>query len=135
MNGLPLMVWTSSRTLCSTSENGMKSMSTSRPVSAFSLSRRSSFVKVSIPQSVWWITSTSRVPSSFCEMIRDRRALSSARPPAFRITCASPIPNPRKAPGCSLASIQVTTATGLAGGIGKSPLSKDAAKPAFASTS
>lgn len=45
----------------------------------------SSLLKVSIPQSVWWITTISLVPRSCWLIITERRA-SDARPPALRIT-------------------------------------------------
>jgi hypothetical protein len=76
---------------------------------------------VSIPQSVWCTTANSRVPSSRDEMISDRIASSDARPPALRMTCASPSDNPRNFAGCSLASMHATTATARAGGIPSPP--------------
>ena len=42
-----------------------------------------SLVKNSIPQSVWWMTNHSAVPSSLYEMTSERIASSLARPPAF----------------------------------------------------
>ena len=42
-----------------------------------------SSVKNSIPQSVWWMTNHSAVPSSLYEMTSERIASSLARPPAF----------------------------------------------------
>lgn len=38
-------------------------------------------MKVSIPQSVWWMTTNSLVPRSFEEMMSERMASSQARPP------------------------------------------------------
>ena len=54
-------------------------------------------------------------------------ASSLARPPAFRITLASPSSSPRNLSGSSLASMQVRTVTLRAGGVGRSPLVKLAA--------
>lgn len=48
-----------------------------------------SVVKSSMPQPVWCTTNHSLVPSSLCEMTRERMASSVARPPALRMTCAS----------------------------------------------
>ena len=53
-----------------------------------------SSLKNSMPQFVWWTTNHSRVPSSLYEMTSDRIASSLARPPALRITWASPSLNP-----------------------------------------
>ena len=55
-----------------------------------------------MPHSVWWITNHSLVPSSLCEMTSDRIASSLARPPAFRITWASPSLSPAYFAGSSL---------------------------------
>src|SRR5680860_1291206 len=75
MNGLCRIDLTSSRTLSSRSPKGMKSMwDASMPVSAVSLPHNSSLENVSIPQSVWWITRYSLVPSSCEEMMRLRNA-------------------------------------------------------------
>jgi len=94
------MVRTSSRALTSTSVNGKKSMSSAlAPVAALSVRRMSSLLTVPIPQSVWWITMHSRVPSSCVEMTIDRSASSLARPPALRTTCASPTSSPRNLDG------------------------------------
>jgi hypothetical protein len=49
-----------------------------------------SSVNLSMPQSVWWMTNHSAVPSSLGEMTSDRTASPLARPPALRITWASP---------------------------------------------
>jgi hypothetical protein len=131
-NGLSRIRRTSSRTLSSTSENGRKSMcEASLPVSAASFPRRSSLLKVSIPQSVWWMTAYSCVPRRRLEMMSERSASSDARPPAFRITCASPISMPRNDSGWSRASMQVSTTNRSAGGIGASPLSKSLANFSF----
>jgi hypothetical protein len=84
--------------------------------------RMISSVKVSMPQSVWWITNHSRVPSSLCEITSERIASSLARPPALRITCASPSASPANLAGSSRASMQVSTAKRRPGGIGNSAL-------------
>ena len=49
-----------------------------------------SLVKNSMPQFVWWMTNHSAVPSSLWEMTSERIASSLARPPALRMTWASP---------------------------------------------
>ena len=54
------------------------------------------------------------------------------RPPAFRITCASPSSSPRNLAGSSRASMQVTTAKRRPGGIGRWPFSKLEAYCSFA---
>ena len=53
--------------------------------------RKPSSVKVSIPQSVWWMRTISSVPSSRCEIASERISSSVTTPPALRITCASPM--------------------------------------------
>jgi hypothetical protein len=83
----------------------------------FASNRRiTSSVKNSIPQFVWWMTNHSRVPRSLYEMTSERIASSLARPPAFRMTCASPSASPAYPAGSSLASIQVKIAKCRAGG-------------------
>src|SRR5712691_996123 len=126
---------TSSRTLFSTSEKGRKSIPpASAPSSRLTWARRSSFLKMSIPQSVWWMMATSRVPRSRCEMMSERSA-SCARPPALRMTCASPSSSPSTREGRMRASMQVTIATLRFGGIGSPPFWKLLAYCVFASTS
>jgi len=49
-----------------------------------------------MPQSVWWITAYSLVPSRWLEMISERRASSDARLPALRMTWASPTSGPQE---------------------------------------
>src|SRR5919108_109965 len=64
-------------------------------------------------------------------MLRDRQGADlviRSTPPALRITCASPIESPRIGYGFRRASIQAIIATFLAGGSGRSPLSKPSAK-------
>ena len=68
------------------------------------------------------MTRTSLVPSILCEMTNERRASMEMRPPAFLMTCASPMSNPMNASGWILASMHVTMATFLAGGAGRSQL-------------
>src|SRR5215207_8298237 len=70
----------------------------------------------------------SSVPRRCCEIARERISSSVITPPALRITCASPIERPRIGYGFNRASMQATTATFLAGGSGRSPLSKPSAK-------
>src|SRR6476660_5595001 len=114
------LCWTRS----ATSGNGWKSMlSDSGP----SFACTSAFVNVSMPQSVCPITTASWVPRRWCEMRRERIVSSLTSPPAFRITCASPSSRPRKPAGSRRASMQVTTADLLPGGIGSSPFANPAA--------
>ena len=97
------------------------------PVSSWSERLNSSSVKVSIPQSVWWMRMISVVPSRRWEIASERISSSVTTPPALRITCASPSSSPSTRVGMRRASMQATTATPLAGGSGRSPLSKPAA--------
>src|SRR3954463_1924653 len=60
-------------------------------------------------------------------MASERISSSVTTPPALRMTCASPTSRPRMAWTSSRASMQATTATPLAGGSGRSPLSKPSA--------
>ena len=64
------------------------------PVSARIDSLKPSSVKVSMPQSVWWIRMISLVPSSRWLMASERISSSVTTPPALRMTCASPSPRP-----------------------------------------
>src|SRR6185437_13962519 len=122
MNGDARIAETSSRTLCSRSLNVSKSMCVaSVPVSSCSFAWRSSFVNVSMPHSVWWMTANSVVPSSRDEITSERSASSEARPPALRIMWASPISSPSAFSGWMRASMQVMMATFFAGGVGLSP--------------
>src|SRR5215213_4859293 len=68
------------------------------------------------------------VPSRCWEIAKERTSSSVITPPALRITCASPIESPRIGYGFRRASMQATIATFLAGGSGRSPLSKPSAK-------
>src|SRR5215204_628543 len=102
-------------------------MPTSSCICCFS----SSSEKVSIPQSVWWIRMISRVPSIRWEIARDRISSSVMTPPAFRITCASPSSSPRILCTSRRASMHATSATPLAGGSGRSPLSNASAYAAL----
>jgi hypothetical protein len=81
------------------------------PVSAAIWSFTSSSRKVSMPQSVWWTSMISVVPSSRCEMASDRMTSSLMTPPALRMTWASPEASPRIACGSRRASMHATTAT------------------------
>src|ERR1700686_3253353 len=56
-------------------------------------------------------------------MTKERIASSLARPPAFRITCASPSARPANLAGSSRASMHVRTAKPRAGGRASLPLS------------
>src|SRR5664279_757038 len=78
------------------------------------------------------MTNHSLVPSSLYEMTSERIASSLARPPALRITWASPSARPAYLAGSSLASMQVRMAKPRAGGRASSPLvPKDAAYRSF----
>src|SRR4029450_9665485 len=88
--GLALMRAIDWRMSRSRSEKASRGKCGRRPglfsISAFT----SSSVKVSMPQSVWWIRMISRVPSSHWEMARDRTTSAVTTPPALRVTRGSP---------------------------------------------
>ncbi|CNH07042.1 Uncharacterised protein [Mycobacterium tuberculosis] len=65
------------------------------PVSSWMSRLKASSVKVSIPQSLWWIRMISRVPSRRWLMASERITSSVITPPALRMTCASPSLRPR----------------------------------------
>ena len=88
-------------------------------------------MKVSIPHSVWWITMISRVPSLRWEIASERMTSSVTTPPALRMMCASPFLRPSRAKMSMRESMQVTTATCLAGGVGRPPVSNSAAYAAL----
>src|SRR6266446_1097130 len=69
------------------------------------------------------MTNHSRVPSSLVEITSERIASSVARPPALRITWASPSARPAYLAGSSRASMQVRMAKRRAGGMASLPLS------------
>jgi hypothetical protein len=98
MNGLALILAIDCRTSSSRSSNASAGHSGLIPVSRWMPLRKSSSANVSISQSVWWISMISSVPSSRCEMARERISSSVTTPPAFRITCASPSlrPSPQR---------------------------------------
>src|SRR5215831_5172040 len=73
------------------------------------------------------MTNHSRVPSSLVEITSERIASSVARPPALRITWASPSARPAYLAGSSRASIQVRIAKWRPGGNGRLPLSPNVA--------
>ncbi len=58
------------------------------PVSSWMERLNGSSVKVSMPQSVWWIRMISLVPSRRWLMARERIWSSVMTPPALRMTCA-----------------------------------------------
>ena len=64
----------------------------------------------------------------------ERMASSDARPPALRMTCASPSFRPRNFAGCSRASMHATMATARAGGMPSPPWVNPSAYVAFASS-
>src|SRR5467141_4091392 len=59
----------------------------------------------------------------------DQRAqrIVVAKPPALRMICASPVLSPRRFSTVSRASMQASTASFRAGGIGRCPSEKDSA--------
>src|SRR4030095_11043572 len=61
---------------------------TSCPHRSVMISAIDSSVNFAMPQSVWWITRNSRVPSSQLEISNDRTASSVALPPGLRIQFA-----------------------------------------------
>src|ERR1700749_4790144 len=69
------------------------------------------------------MTNHSRVPRSLYEITNDLMASSLARPPALRITWASPSARPAYFAGSRRASIQVRIAKWRLGGSGRLPLS------------
>src|SRR5215469_12299266 len=69
------------------------------------------------------MTNHSRVPSSLVEITSERIASSVARPPALRLTWASPSASPAYLAGSSRASMQVRMAKCRAGGIASLPFS------------
>src|SRR3712207_6235880 len=127
MNGLAWMRAIDWRTSSSRSLNASAAHSGLMPVSSCTDRLNSSSVKVSIPQSVWWMRMISSVPSSRCEIDSERISSAVITPPALQMMWASPSSRPRIRDGISRASMQATTATFLAGGSGSSPLSKDSA--------
>ena len=70
-----------------------------------------SSVTLSMPQAVWWMRMISVVPSSRWLIASDLITSSVTTPPAFLITCASPLARPSSSETASLASMQATTAT------------------------
>jgi hypothetical protein len=96
------------------------------PVSCWIDRWKASSVNVSIPQSVWWMRTISRVPSRRWEIASERISSSVTTPPALRMTCASPSCSPSAPYTFSRASMQARIATFFPGGRGRSPLSKAA---------
>ncbi len=127
MNGLALMRPIELRTSSSRSVKDSGDHVGLIPVSFCRSPRKPSSVKVSIPQSVWWMRTISLVPSRRWEIASERISSSVTTPPALRMTCASPIWRPSRAWTSRRASMQATTATFFAGGSGRSPLSKRSA--------
>src|ERR1700730_16695033 len=81
------------------------------------------------------MTNHSRVPRSLYEITSDRMASSLARPPAFRITWASPSTRTAYFAGSRRGSMQVRIAKWRLGGNGRLPLSpKCSAYLAFAAS-
>jgi hypothetical protein len=86
------------RTSASRSSNASAAHSGLMPVSSRTrLLERVVGVKVSIPQSVWWMRTTSSVPSRRWEIASERISSSVTTPPALRIHgWASPSWRPRR---------------------------------------
>ena len=81
------------------------------PVSVSRAEHSSSSVKESMPQPVWWMRRISSVPSRCWLIDRERIVSSVTRPPALRMTCASPGASPSAAKTSTRESMQATTAT------------------------
>ena len=135
MNGLAWIRAIDWRTSSSRSGKASAAHSGLTPVSSWTERLNSSSVNVSMPQSVWWMSTISRVPSRRCEIASERISSSVTTPPALRITCASPSSRPSSPYGFRRASMQARTATPFAGGSGRSPFSKSAAYDAALRTS
>ena len=88
-----------------------------------------------MPQSVWWISITSRVPSRRWETASERITSSVMTPPALRRTCASPSPRPSAAKTSSRESMQVTIASLRLGRTSRCLAGSEAAKSRFAASS
>jgi len=95
MNGLALRRPIDWRTSCPASPNDSTAHGGLIPVSPSIAPLNSSSVVFCMPQSVWWTSMISRVPSSRWLIASDRTTSSVTTPPAFLITCASPSPRPR----------------------------------------
>jgi len=65
--------------------------------------------------SVWCMTMISRVPSMLCESAMAFIASCVARPPALRMTCASPGRSPSSDAASTRASMQASTASFIRG--------------------
>ena len=85
------------------------------PVASCSSARKPSSVSFCMPQSVWWISITSRVPSRRWEIASERITSSVITPPALRRTCASPSASPSAAKTSSRESMHVTIASARLG--------------------
>ncbi len=95
MNGEALIRLIDWRTSSSRSGNASAAHSGLMPVSSWIDFLNSSSVKVSMPQSVWWIRMISSVPSRRWLIASERISSSVTTPPALRITCDSPGWRPR----------------------------------------
>ena len=66
------------------------------PMSSWIWRFTASSVKVTIPQSVWWMRMISVVPSRRWLIVSERMASSVTTPPALRMTWASPSARPSR---------------------------------------
>ncbi len=121
MNGLALIRAMDCLTSPPRSGNASAAHGGRMPVSSSMARRNSSSLNVSMPHSVWWISTISVVPRSRWLIASERIASSVTAPPALRITCASPSLRPSIAYTLSRASMQASTAMCLAGGSGSGP--------------
>src|ERR687893_1578384 len=127
MNGLAAIRAVDWRTSSSTSVKVSAAHGGRIPVSASIRRRNSSSEKVARPQSVWWRSMISSVPSRRWEMESERIASSVIAPPALRITWASPSSSPSARAGSRRASMHATIATRGAGRPASPPMSKPSA--------
>ena len=96
-------------------ENDSIAKAGATPVAAWSSARKPSSVSFCMPQSVWWISMTSRVPSLRWEIASERITSSVMTPPALRRMWASPSMSPSAAKTSRRESIHVTIASRLVG--------------------
>jgi hypothetical protein len=81
-----------------------------------------------MPQSVWWMSITSRVPNRLCDTASERITSSVITPPALRSTCASPSRSPSAENTLRRESMHVTTASRRLGRTSRCRAGSDAAK-------
>jgi hypothetical protein len=99
------------RTFASRSVNDSIANAGATPVACCSSARKPSSVIFCMPQSVWWMTITSRVPSRRWDTASERITSSVITPPALRRTWASPSPRRSIAKTFKRESMHVTMAS------------------------